>query len=461
MNQIFAVNTEYEIMTPNGWEDFDGVFLNEGANKSSKTITFENGTFITATNEHRFFSSGVEIFVKDIEVGMALDSSGNDTLSVVSIDEIVLIDTYEIFNATNHVIIANAIYSHQCDEFAFVRNTIAKEFWTAISPTLATGGKAIITSTPNSDDDQFWQIWLEANKCFDEFGNSTLLGRNGFRAFKALWNEHPDRDEKWASEERARVGVERFSREHECKPIIYEETLINAMRLAELAGIDPIERQGQVRWYKKPIKGNTYVIALDPSLGTGGDFAAIQVLELPTFHQVAEWQHNKTPIQQQVKIIIEIAKYIQEINGTINNTYYSVENNTLGEAALVTIAEIGEENIPGIFMSEPVKVGHTRIHRKGFTTTNKSKLAVCAKFKQLIETQRLRIVSKTLISELKTFVASGVSYAARTGDTDDLVMAMILAVRITQALQNYDADIDNHMRGVEDAMVLPMPFIIL
>ena len=34
------------------------------------------------------------------------------------------------------------------DEFAFVRPTIAKEFWTAISPTLATGGKAIITSTP-------------------------------------------------------------------------------------------------------------------------------------------------------------------------------------------------------------------------------------------------------------------------------------------------------------------------
>jgi hypothetical protein len=41
------------------------------------------------------------------------------------------------------------------DEFAFVRPTIATEFWTSISPTLATGGKAIITSTPNSDEDQF------------------------------------------------------------------------------------------------------------------------------------------------------------------------------------------------------------------------------------------------------------------------------------------------------------------
>jgi hypothetical protein len=29
-----------------------------------------------------------------------------------------------------------------------------------------------------------------------------------------------------------------------------------------------------------------------------------------------------------------------------NSVYYSVENNTLGEAALISIADIGEENIP-------------------------------------------------------------------------------------------------------------------
>ena len=33
------------------------------------------------------------------------------------------------------------------DEFAFVRPNIAREFWTSLSPTLATGGKCIITST--------------------------------------------------------------------------------------------------------------------------------------------------------------------------------------------------------------------------------------------------------------------------------------------------------------------------
>jgi hypothetical protein len=112
------------------------------------------------------------------------------------------------------------------DEFAFVRNTIAQEFWTSISPTLSTGGKAIITSTPNSDEDQFWQLWLEANKTVDEFGNETGIGRNGFKAFTALWSEHPDRDQKWADDELGRIGTEKFSREHLC---LAQTTLIDLL----------------------------------------------------------------------------------------------------------------------------------------------------------------------------------------------------------------------------------------
>ena len=67
------------------------------------------------------------------------------------------------------------------DEFAFVRNTIAEQFWTSITPTLATGGKAIITSTPNSDEDQFALIWKGANKCLNAQGEETELGVNGFK----------------------------------------------------------------------------------------------------------------------------------------------------------------------------------------------------------------------------------------------------------------------------------------
>jgi hypothetical protein len=84
-----------------------------------------------------------------------------------------------------------------CDEFAFVQPNIAEEFWTSISPTLATGGRAIITSTPNSDEDTFATIWKQAENKFDEHGNEQELGSNGFHSFIAHWTEHPDRDEEW------------------------------------------------------------------------------------------------------------------------------------------------------------------------------------------------------------------------------------------------------------------------
>lgn len=347
-----------------------------------------------------------------------------------------------------------------CDEFAFVRPTIATEFWTSIAPTLATGGKCIITSTPNSDEDQFAQIWSQANKTFDEYGNVTKVGTNGFKAYRSKWEEHPDRDEKWAEGMRSQLGEERFRREIECEFIIYDETLINPIMLTEMAGIDPVERQGQVRWYKRPERDKTYVVALDPSLGTGSDPAAIQVFELPGLKQVAEWSHNKTIIQRQVVILKEICQHITETIGTQNSVYYSVENNTLGEAALVAISELGEENIAGVFLSEPKRGAAGIRYRKGFTTTNKSKLAACSKLKSLIETKRMTIASKALLSELKTFVASGNSYAAKIGETDDLVMSTLLAIRMMQLLQNFDADLDAEIRDGADNFIEPMPFIV-
>ena len=344
------------------------------------------------------------------------------------------------------------------DEFAFVRPGIAKEFWTSISPTLATGGKAIITSTPNSDEDQFALLWKGANKCEDSYGNPTPLGINGFKAYRSYWNEHPDRDEKWAEEQRAQLGEDRFRREMGCEFIINDETLIAPAKLIELSGHEPMYRIGQVRWYQKPRKDRIYVVALDPSLGTGGDPAAIQVFEANTTEQIAEWRHNRTPIPEQVRILADIVKHLNDTVQDTSSIYFSVENNTIGEAALISIAEYGEENIEGYFLSEPGGGGGRR-YRKGFNTSNKPKLAACNKLKTLIETNRMKIRSSAFVSELKTFIAHGVSYAAKPGETDDLVMAAILAVRMMQLLQTYHPEMDVAMRDHGDNVIEPMPFI--
>lgn len=348
------------------------------------------------------------------------------------------------------------------DEFAFVRPNIAREFWTALSPTLATGGKCIITSTPNQDDDQFAQIWREACKTVDDYGNETATGKNGFKAYSANWSAHPDRDQDWADQEQAKIGEERFRREHMNEFIAFDETLVDSLKLAALEPKEVYAKQGQVRWYKPVVPGNIYMIALDPSLGTGGDAAAIQVYEMPGMKQVAEWQHNKTPIKQQIMILQQIAKYIDAEAKGKSEIYYSMENNTLGEAGLVLIEELGEENIPGTFLTESKAHGRTRAYRRGFTTTHKSKLTACAKLKHWVETDKIEIASNNLLREIKTFVARGNSYAAKEGEHDDLVMALILIIRMSLEIVRYEEsafeylaeDFDNEDEG-------PMPVSFL
>lgn len=213
--QEYAQNDRYEILTPNGWEDFSGVVANKQVSVKSSVITFSDGTTITATNDHRFFSMGEEKRVGDILIGDILDSCGEQK-RVTHISDVTLGETYDIFNATNHLIVTNDLISHQCDELAFVPPTIADAMWTSMRPTLATGGRAIITSTPNSDEDLFATIWKGANDKFDEYGNEREVGTNGFYPFRAYWYEHPDRDENWRLTEIGAIGLGKFNREYAC-----------------------------------------------------------------------------------------------------------------------------------------------------------------------------------------------------------------------------------------------------
>lgn len=349
------------------------------------------------------------------------------------------------------------------DEFAFVPPRIASEFWTSLSPTLSTGGKCLITSTPNQDDDQFARIWREAIKTEDEFGNPQDVGKNGFKSILVDWREHPERDDDWAKEERSKIGEDRFRREHGCEFITNDETLISNLKLPLIFGTEVLRKEGQVRWYDNCKPNKTYCVALDPSLGTGGDNAAIQVYELPEMKQVAEWMHNKTPVQGQIRILREICLSIQEQTNNKSEIYWSLENNTLGEAALVVVREMGEENIPGTFLSEPKRAGVQRRYRQGFTTTHKSKLTACAKFKSFIENDKMKLNSQNLIREVKTFVARGSSFAAKDGEKDDLVMATLLAVRMINTIAQFDDGVFNEVQdSFEDGESLgPMPIGII
>jgi hypothetical protein len=245
---------------------------------------------------------------------------------------------------------------------------------------------------------------------------------------------------------------------------VYDETLINSIVLTTLEGAEPTLNMGQTRWYKKLDPHSTYVVALDPAMGTGGDNAAIEVFELPSYEQVAEWKHNTTAIPQQVRILRDICNYIkEETKSTGSNIYWSVENNTIGESALLVINDFGEDSIPGLFVSEPIRKGHIRKFRKGFNTTHKTKISACSRLKNMIEKSKLKIHSKPLISELKSFIASGSSFKAKSGQTDDLVSATLLIMRIISVLKDWDPKIyTSFSQADEDTAdkVMPMPIFV-
>lgn len=359
-----------------------------------------------------------------------------------------------------------------CDEFAFVQNNIQDAFWTANLPVLSTGGSCIITSTPKTDVDRFAKIYFEAIDTKDEFGNEkpNRLGANGFFALTYKWDVHPERDAAWEVEFRSKLGDQRFEQEMACEFITDDETLINPRLLNKLRPKNPEFYTGTVRWYMPPMPNRTYIIGLDPSVGTGGDNAAIQVFMLPEMIQVAEWQHNLSVAKEQVRKLMQILIILDdelrnhpEQNGD-PEIYWTVENNTIGETVLNVIEDTGEERFPGTFVSEKKRRGQPRGRfRKGLNTDNKKKLAACARFKSLLESRRMHINSVNLLTELKLFVAGDGSFKAKSGK-DDLVMSALLCVRMLDSVLAWSDDIGDLKEYIDDEGLLeemePMPVVL-
>lgn len=254
-----------------------------------------------------------------------------------------------------------------------------------------------------------------------------------------------------------------------CKFVTDEETLIEPMCLSRLQSVEPSFYTGQVRWYIEPIPNRSYLVGLDPSMGTGGDYAAIQVFMLPELIQVAEWQHNNTDTRGQVRTLLQILHTLRE--DLLDNPeqsgepdiYWTVENNSLGEGVLQVIIDTGEDQFPGQMMSERRKRGKRHRFRKGLTTTAPSKLSACMRLKSLVESDRMVINSNQSLKELKNFIARGKSYSAKPGQYDDLVSALLLCIRMLDIVIATGAeDIDDLKDGIgmEEVFSDPMPVVL-
>ncbi len=159
---------------------------------------------------------------------------------------------------------------------------------------------------------------------------------------------------------------------------------------------------------------------------------------------------------QDVKLPVNTRSIIKYYNG-LKFIIFSLYSNPL-----LVINDFGEENLPGLFVSEPMRKGHVRKFRKGFNTTHGTKISACSRLKTMIENDKMIIHSKPFITELKNYVATGSSYQAKLGQTDDLISALLLVIRIMSVLKDWDPRVYNTFKSMENEIDYepPMPIFI-
>jgi len=171
------------------------------------------------------------------------------------------------------------------DEFAFVPSNIAEEFFTSVYPTISSGtsSKILISSTPNGMN-HFYKMWTEA-----------VENQNGFLHIEANWRQVPGRDQKWADEQRAVLGEQKYFQEVECEFMGSSGTLISATGLKSLAFVSPLNKtESGISIYHQPIPGRNYMLVADTSRGKGLDYSAfvvVDISEIP-YKVVATYKDN-------------------------------------------------------------------------------------------------------------------------------------------------------------------------
>jgi hypothetical protein len=72
----------------------------------------------------------------------------------------------------------------------------------------------------------------------------------------------------------------------------------------------------------------------------------------------------------------------------------------------------------------------------------------------------MSLKSKPLISELKTFVATGLGFKAKSGEHDDLVSSTLLIIRMADVLADWDPQIYDKMTEKVSEESMPMPIFV-
>ena len=329
------------------------------------------------------------------------------------------------------------------DEFAFVPNNIAEDFFNSVYPTISSGKstKVVVVSTPKGMN-MFYKMWKNAEK-----------DKNSYVPIEVHWNEIPGRDQKFKEETIRNTSERQWMQEFECTFLGSEDTLISSAKLATMVFDDPVKSSTEgLDIFEEPKKDRLYIMCIDTCRAQGADyhaFTVVDVTEMP-YRVVAKFRNNEMPVLVYPTIIQKIGNYY-------NEAHILVEINDVGsEVADILYQEMEYENV--LLVSNRGKkgqkvdggFGESGKVQYGVRTSYQIKKLGCSILKEMIEQDKLLIPDLDIISEFSTFISKGVSYEASEGYHDDLVDTLVLFSWLTtQSYFREIIDIDTRKRLYE------------
>ena len=323
------------------------------------------------------------------------------------------------------------------DEFAFVPNHIADQFFSSVYPTISSGKstKVIIISTPHGMN-MFYKLWHDAER-----------GQNEYVPTEVHWSEVPGRDAAWKEQTIKNTSEQQFRVEFECEFLGSVDTLISPSKLRTMPYSDPIKQNRGLAIYENVIPEHNYIITVDVARGLSNDYSAFMVVDTTTlpYKVVARYRNNEIKPIIFPNIIIDVAK-------NYNNAYVLCEVNDIGgQVADIIQFDLEYENLLMAAMRGRAgqQLGQGFSGKKtqlGVKMSTAVKQVGCSNLKALIEEDKLMIPDYDTIAELTTFIVKGQSFAAEEGCNDDL--AMCLVIFAWMAMQDYFREMhDNDVRA--------------
>ena len=303
------------------------------------------------------------------------------------------------------------------DEFAFVPNHIADQFFSSVYPTISSGKstKVIIISTPHGMN-MFYKLWHDAER-----------GQNEYLPTEVHWSQVPGRDEVWKEQTIKNTSEAQFKVEFECEFLGSVDTLISPSKLRTMAYHDPIKENRGLALFESVQEDHDYILTVDVSRGVGHDYSAFAVFDTSQmpYKMVARYKNNEIKPIVLPNVVVDVAK-------NFNNAYILCEVNDIGgQVADIIQYDLEYENLLMASMRGRAgqQLGQGFSGKKtqlGIKMSSATKQVGCSNLKALIEDDKLTIPDYDTIAELTTFIAKGSSFQAEDGCNDDLAMCLVI-----------------------------------